>query len=193
MTIELFNEYKWVSVIVHVFSVIVGMGSALISDVMFNTFLADFKINKIENKILSLLSNIIWVSLFMILFSGIAIFISNPEQYMNSDKFILKMFIVCVIIINGYLFQRFVHPALLKFRFSDTNLNHKYVKLRKLSFALGAVSFISWMLAFVLGSIDFIPFSFHQSIGFYFGILSFGIVMSQFLEIHISRKALHKK
>lgn len=188
MTIEFFNEHKSVSVMVHVFSVIFGMGAALVSDVLFNNFLADYKINKTENRVLGVLSKVIWVSLFAIMFSGIAIFLSNPEKYMNSSKFLVKIFIVCMIIINGYLFQRFIHPALSKFKFSDNNLHHKYVKLRKLSFALGAVSFISWMLAFILGSVNFVPFSFYQAVFIYFGMLMCGIGASQVLEYRISKR-----
>ena len=33
-TVEFFGEYKSVSVAVHVFSVIVGMGAALVSDIL---------------------------------------------------------------------------------------------------------------------------------------------------------------
>jgi hypothetical protein len=190
-TIEFFNEYKSTSVMVHVFSVIVGMGAALVSDALFNTFIIDYKINKTENRVLGILSNIIWISLFFILLSGVAIFLSYPEKYMSSDKFLIKMFIVCCVVINGYLFQKFIHPALRKFNFTDTDSHHKYVKIRRLSFALGAVSFISWILAFILGSVDYVPFSFYEMIGIYFGVLFFGICASQLMERRISRNSLN--
>ncbi len=187
-TIEFFNEYKNISVMTHVLAVVVGMGSALVSDVLFNTFIADYKIDKTENKVLSILSNIIWISLFFILVSGVALFLSDPEKYMNSSKFLVKMFIVCIVIINGYLFQRYIHPALRKLDFTDMNSHHKYVKIRKVSFALGAVSFISWMSAFILGSIRSIPVSFFSAIGIYALILFCGICASQYMDYRISHK-----
>ena len=187
-SIEFFQEYKSIFIITHVFSVIVGMGSALISDILFNLFIKDKKIDSIENRTLSYLSNIIWFSLYLILFSGIAIFFSNITKYMNSPKFLLKIFIVCFIILNGYLFQRFIHPSLKKINFTDINSHHKYVRIRKLSFALGAVSFISWISAFILGSIPSIPVSFFVGLGVYSSLLVFGIVLSQIIEYKITHK-----
>ena len=58
-TIDFFSEYKHISVIVHVLSVIVGMGSALISDILFNNFMKDKKIRIEEDHTLSILSHII--------------------------------------------------------------------------------------------------------------------------------------
>ena len=119
-TIEFFSDYKQISTIVHVFSVVIGMGSALVSDILFNNFIKDKKINISENTTLSTLSKVVWVSLFCIVLSGIALFLSDPIKYSNSVKFFVKMTIVGVVIINGYMFQRVVHPALKKISFTGS-------------------------------------------------------------------------
>lgn len=185
-TIGFFSEYKHISVITHVFSVIVGMGSALVSDVLFNIYIKDKKINIHEDKTLNILSKIIWFSLFFIFMSGLALFLSDPVKYSYSAKFLIKMTVVIVIIVNGYMFQKVVHPALRKINFSDTNTHHKYVKLRKLSFAFGAVSLSSWLLAFILGMLPSIPFSYTASLLLYLFILLGGIVFSQIVEYKLT-------
>lgn len=185
-TINIFAEYKNVSIILHVFSVIVGMGAAVVSDILFNIYIKDKKIDISENKTLNILSSIIWVSLGFILLSGIFIFFSDTVKYMNSPKFLLKMVIVGFVIINGYAFQRIVHPAIRKINFTDTNSHHKYVKVRKLAFMFGAISVTSWMSAFVLGSIPSIPVSFFIGLTLYIIMCLCAIVASQFVEYRIT-------
>lgn len=187
-TIQFFGEYKKISTIMHVFAVILGMGSALVSDILFNVYIKDKKINPTENNTLEVLSKVIWISLWAIMLSGVAIFLSNPDAYSISPKFLLKIFIVSIIIINGYLFARITHGSLQKLNFTDTNSNHKYVRIRRMSFAFGAVSVISWLLAFVLGSIKSIPISFWQGLIIYGVLLVVGIVGSQIAERMIVNK-----
>ncbi|MEK7585815.1 MAG: hypothetical protein AAB477_01085 [Patescibacteria group bacterium] len=185
-TTEFFNEYKHISVIIHVLSVIVGMGAALVSDIMFNLYIKDKKINLNENRTLGILSNIVWFSLFFIVVSGLMLFLSNPIEYSLSVKFLVKMTIVGVIIINGYAFWHTIHPALRKINFTDTNMRHKYVKLRKASFAMGAVSLASWLTAFILGMLGHIPLSYLEAIVGYITICFGGILVSQIMEYRMT-------
>lgn len=186
--INFFEEYKQASVISHVFFVILGMGAALSSDVLFNVYIKDKKINPTENNTLEVLSRIIWVSLWFIVLSGIAIFLSDVSLYSVSSKFLLKMTIVGFIIINGYLFARITHGSLSKLDFSDVNSHHKYVKVRRMSFAFGAVSLVSWLAAFVLGSIKSIPVSFWSGLITYGVFLILAILGSQIVEYIITHK-----
>lgn len=185
---EFFSTYKYISVIVHVFSVIAGMGAALVSDVLFNVFIKDKKINPTENKVLSTLSSIVWVSLIFIVLSGIALFLSNPSVYAVSTKFLAKMSIVGFIILNGMLFQSIVHPALSKMNFKDVNPNHKYVKIRKWSFAFGAISVVSWLSAFILGSFSALPFAYHELLGVFFFVIAGAVIVSQVIEHRITSR-----
>lgn len=184
--IEFFKEYKTISVIVHVLSVIVGMGSALVSDILFNIYIKDKKIQKHENQTLSTLSIIVWISLAFIVLSGLALFLSDPLKYAYSVKFLVKMTIVGVIIVNGYLFWKAIHPALHKINFTDTNMHHKYVRLRKASFAMGAVSLASWLSAFVLGMLGHIPLTYLEAIVGYIALCFGGILFSQIVEYRLT-------
>jgi len=187
-TIEFFGKYKNISTMLHVLSVIVGMGSAFVSDIFFNAFIKDKKIQKYENKILYRLSVVVWFSLLFIFLTGLALFMSDPLGYSMSVKFLVKMTIVTLIAINGYLFWRLIHPALQKINFTDNNIHHKYVRLRKISFALGAVSLASWLSAFVLGMLRDIPFSYIESIIGYLIVCVGGILVSQIMEYRMTHK-----
>ena len=186
--IEFFSDYKHISVIIHVLSVVVGMGAALVSDILFNSYIKDKKIQASEDRTLVLLSSIVWISLFFIVMSGLALFLSDPLKYAESTKFLVKMTIVGIIIFNGYLFQSVVHPALRKINFTDTNMSHKYVKLRKMSFAFGAVSLVSWLAAFFLGMLNHIPLSYLEIITGYILVCFGGILASQIVEYRMTRK-----
>lgn len=187
-TIDFFSDYKHISVIVHVLSVIVGMGSALVSDILFNNFMKDKKIRIEEDRTLSTLSHIIWISLFFIVLSGILLFLSDPLYYAHSIKFLVKMTIVGVIIINGYAFGRIVHPALRKIDFTDANTHHKYVRIRKLSFAFGAISLSSWLSAFVLGMLGHIPLTYLEALCGYIIICFGGIFISQIVDYKLTQQ-----
>jgi uncharacterized membrane protein YwzB len=186
--IRFFGEYKHISVIVHVLAVIVGMGAALVSDILFNIFIKDKKIQPHENKTLGILSIIVWISLLFIVTSGGALFMSDPIKYSQSVKFLVKMTIVGVIIINGYAFWRLIHPALRKIDFTDNNMHHKYVKIRKASFAMGAVSLASWLSAFVLGMLGHIPLTYLEAITGYILVCFGGILFSQIVEYKVTHR-----
>ncbi len=184
--IEFFSNYKYISVIIHVLSVVVGMGAALISDILFNVYIKDKKIQPNEDRTLSTLSTIVWTSLFFIVLSGLALFLSDPNSYIHSPKFLVKMSIVGVIIVNGYLFQKLIHPALRKINFTDVNMSHKYVKIRKMSFAFGSVSLASWLSAFVLGMLGHIPLSYLEAMTGYILICFGGILVSQIVDYKLT-------
>lgn len=169
----------------HVLAVIVGMGAAIVSDVFFNIFIRDRKIQQRESQTLYILSKIIWAGLFFIVLTGLLIFLSDPARY-NTAKFLAKMTIVGVIALNGILFWKIVHPALEKLDFHDQNFRHKYVRMRKISFALGSISVISWLSAFILGSVRNIPVSYPEAMGIYLGLCVFGIIASQALEYKVT-------
>ena len=164
------------------------MGTALVSDILFNNYIKDGKVQKTESRTLEILSQIVWISLGFIVLSGLFLFLSDPIRYSTSVKFLVKMTIVGVVIINGYIFHRLIHPSLLKIDFTDTNVHHKYVKLRKLAFACGSISLTSWILAFTLGMLGHIPLSYLEAIVSYLVLLFGGIFIAQIVEYILTRK-----
>ncbi len=175
-------------IVAHVFFVVLGMGAALVVDLLFNFYIKDRKLSEDEHKTLNFLTKVIWIALSLITLSGLGVFLTDSEWYLASPKFLLKMCIVLAIAINGFLFYQITHKSLKDLEFTDTDGSHPMVLVRRLSFAFGAVSFISWISVFLLGSIRSIPVSLGQGLMVYAGLLVCGILASQIMERHLVKK-----
>ena len=145
-----FIDYKSLLIIGHVFGVIVGMGSALISDFMFFSSVRDGEVSDTEVRFLNLGSKLVWAGLTIAVIFGALLFYTNPIFYLHSDKFIAKMTIVGVLIVNGLSFKFLHMPSLIK-----TN-----GRITTGILVSGAISTISWLSAFILGSFHSIPYDF---------------------------------
>lgn len=154
METEIFSVIKVPSTIAHVVSVVFGMGAALLSDVLFTFYAKDRVLNPTERKTLEILSAVVWYSLVAIGISGLALFLSDVSKYLASAKFLAKISILAVLIANGYLLSRRVWPRLSRPGFLTTE---REATTRKLAFAGGAVSVVSWLCVCALGVMDFSP------------------------------------
>lgn len=155
--IEFFVENKTLFAVFHVLSVVLGMGSALVSDILFTFFAKDKTLHESERRVLGILSKFVWYALIIIVLSGFAMFFSNPDKYEHSQKFISKMIIMGVLLLNGFVLHKLVQPHLADkgiLRFKNKQ------NLRRVAFAGGAVSLISWTTICVLGVLSSIPWSF---------------------------------
>ncbi len=177
--VEFFQNIKTPATVVHVISVILGMGAALMSDVLFSFFSKDKKLNKTEIFTLSILAKAVLYGLVLIIFSGIIIFFSDVEKYISSAKFLAKMTILIILVLNGYLLNKYVWPHLLQKGFFT---NKKERGLRKLSFICGAISVISWLSVCTLGVIDTLSISYTLLLSIYIAITLFGVAVSLLVE-----------
>ena len=178
-SIQFFADNKIIFVVLHVLSVVMGMGSALISDLLFNFYSKDKHLNDGEIKTLKFLGNAVWVSLVFIILSGLAIFFSDPYKYEHSQKFISKMTIMALLLLNGLFLHVFVAPhfedkGLLKFK------NKRPV--RQIAFACGAVSLLSWTVVCVLGTLKSIPIHASNFLMIYLGFVFLAVIFSLFVE-----------
>ena len=183
-------ENKKAITLIHVISMALGLGGATFSDYFFFKFLKDFKISKFEKDVLDALSNIIWVMLFVAIISGVGLFLPEAGRFMASTKFLLKLIVVSVITLNGIALNILIAPSLMKFSFrKDSHPTHKTVHFtRRLGFALGSVSILSWYSAFFLGSFRSLPWSFETLLIGYIVLLACGIVGSQLLDAWFCHK-----
>jgi hypothetical protein len=174
-----FQEYKPIFTVLHVLSVVVGMGAALGSDILFNFFAKDKKLDKTEVMTISTLSRIVWIGLFGIIISGVAIFFSDVARYSESSKFLAKMSIVAVLTVNGFFLSQFLWSSVISKGFF---VFKKYHHLRQLAFILGTISVVSWVFSCVLGVLDRVGFSYSEIMSVYGLILVCGFVTSLFIE-----------
>lgn len=171
-----FVNIKTIFLIAHLFGVVFGMGAAFMTDIMFLKSVKDKILSPEELSFLSLGSKVVWAGLSIIILSGIGLFYLDPENYLNSSKFLTKMFIVLVLTINGIFFH-FKHLPLL-YRQALKKLPESEEFLRKSSFLFvsGAISSISWISTLILGVFRGIPYEFGVLVSVYLVVILFGVV-----------------
>lgn len=182
--VPLLAKYKTFIVILHALAAAIGLGAATVTDIFFFRFLKDYKISTGENEMMKTLSNVIWFALGLMIVTGVGLFLPESERLLESSKFLTKLVAVGVVIVNGIFLNFVVSPRLVDISFGEPH-DHKSGELhfmRKLSFALGAVSIVSWYTIFILGSLKSIPVSFGTALSLYVLLLASAITMSQLFD-----------
>jgi len=177
---------------IHILGVVLGLGGATISDLLFFKFLKDFRISKKEQEVLQLLKNLILGALFIIILTGVAIYLPNSEAYNQSPAFLMKVTAVVILTLNGIALHLFIAPYLLHFNLK----NHQKMgrMWHKLAFALGAISAVSWYSVFLIAMLKSdLPPSFMWLLGLYSAILALGIGVSQYFETRFCKEANQAK
>ncbi len=184
--IQFLGEWKQFFVFAHAFGAAVGVGAVTVTDTLFFKFLRDYKISKTESTVLKSLSGVIWTALVVMIITGIGLYLPGAERLGDSPKFLAKMIVILVIFINGVLLNLYITPKLVSLNFKTDPTS----PARKISFASGAVSIISWYTAFLLGSVRGLTFSFTEILLMYVGVLLISVIGSQVMERRFSRKAV---
>lgn len=177
--ISFIADNKHFFVIAHVLLVVLGMGSALVTDILAFRFGFDKRLTAFEVRTVRFLSQVVTVALAGIVITGFTVFLSNPEVYGQSVKFLTKMTVVGVLVVNGYLLHRFIFPHISQPRILTSP---KARGLRRLGFALGAISVVSWVSALALGILLHIPVSYDLAIAIYTTGLIIAVGLSQVIE-----------
>ncbi|MDA2922666.1 vitamin K epoxide reductase family protein [Patescibacteria group bacterium AH-259-L07] len=175
--------------ILHLLGMAIGLGGATISDVFFFKFLKDFRISSQEAAVLHTLSQVIWFTLGFIILTGFGLYLPEAQELIRSSKFLVKMLVVLVIIINGAFLNLLISPKLIHISFKQKHDHRKgeLLYLRRFAFALGAISLTSWYSAFVLGILRDVSLSFLSLLFMYLAIVIIAVVISQFVERSITK------
>lgn len=174
----------------HLFGFAIGLGAVTVADVLFFKFLRDFKISEFEYDVLRTLSRVVWFALFVLLISGIGLYLPQAGELNQSGKFLAKMAVVAVIILNGIFLNIVVSPKLMQISFGG---KHKHQegelgRLRKLSYASGAISLTSWYYASALGMAKNPTLGFWGLIMVYLFLIFSAVLISQLFEHSFYRK-----
>lgn len=189
MPIEDFlQDITKVTTAVHLFAVVLGLGSATITDILFFKFLKDYHISRKEADIMNTLSKVIWVALLILVVSGVILFLQKPEILSVSGKFLTKCVALLVLICNGIFLNFFIQPKLVKLHFKGVNLKKEELLSRRVAFALGAISFSSWYFIFILGSLRGVVISFTPLVFTYGVLLILAVLGSQITLSNLSHK-----
>jgi len=192
--IPILIEYKKLLLILHLFGMALGVGAATITDVFFFKFLKHYRITEPEADIMKTLSHVIWFALGLLVVSGLGLYLPEMEILNDSSKFLVKMIGVGVLIVNGFLLNVFIQPRLVHISFNEPHPHHpgELHTLRKLSFALGAISITSWYFVFVLGGLRKITVDFSHLFLGYVALLAVAVIGSQIFEHLIVNKGTEK-
>ncbi|MDP3900785.1 MAG: hypothetical protein Q8Q38_00365 [bacterium] len=171
--------------IFHILGVAVGAGGAFLSDAMFFSSVKDERISRTEMRFLFLGGKMVWIGIAILLVSGLFLVFENPQRYLASSKFLAKMTIVAVIILNGAVFHLHHIPRL--YRHAGHHFPSSDEFMRKAPFLLGSgvVSVVSWVSALVLGASHKLPYGYFTIMAGYLVILALALVISQLLKKRI--------
>ena len=175
---------KTLLTIVHLLGVVTGAGGAYLSDAMFFSTVKDEKVSKTELRFLKIGSRFVWFGLTLLIISGIGIFLTDTETYLNSSKFLTKMTIVGVILLNGIVFHMSHLPRIERHVGHHFPSSDEFMRHRPLLLASGALSFVSWTSAIILGSLKILPYSYSSIMIVYLSVIIVAIISTQILFRH---------
>lgn len=182
-----FIETKTALLIIHIFGAILGAGGAFLSDGMFMLSVKDGRVNKTEMRFLALGSVFVSLGLLILVLSGVGLFLLDPSHYLVSDKFLAKMTVVGILIVNGILFHTLHIPLLRKFMGQKLDESRAFMKRSSRVILSGAVSLVSWTFAVILGMIKIIPYDYGVIMGVYLVVLACGVVAAFLMKKPVFR------
>jgi uncharacterized membrane protein len=188
--LPILSSQKVLWIIVHNIGFILGVGAATITDIFFFKFLKDNVITQEEKDTMDTLSAVIWAGLAILIVSGLALYLPEQARLAVSSKFLIKVVVVGVIVLNGFLLNMIVAPNTRRLSF-EGGLPEK--RFRRLAFALGGISFSSWYIAFFLGVLRRIPVDFNFALWAYLTMLVFVVIGSQITERFVTKNHLPRK
>lgn len=168
---DFFFEYKTVFQLVHLLGVVIALSGAVLSDTAFFDYSSDSKITGEEISRLRKQSWMVILGLVIIILSGICIFLSDVPRYTHSPKFLAKMTIVAILLINGFILHNRHLPYLVRTVGVDFNTLKSFPRRRVELVVTGAVSNASWVSALALGTIPSLPFDYFTIMSVYISFL----------------------
>ena len=189
--IPLLAENRGIVLLMHAAFAALGVGGATITDIFFFKFLKDFRISEWEADVLHTISQVIWFALGVLVLTGAGLYLPETQELNQSPKFLVKMLAMLVIIVNGVFLNILIAPKLVKISFGEKHQHEtgELSRIRRIAFALGAISITSWYSAFILGMLRDFTFGFWQILGAYIAVVLSAIILSQIVERLFAKEA----
>lgn len=173
-----FIDTKTVYTIIHVFGAIIGAGGAFVSDGMFFDTVKDGQVAKRELEFMKLGGKFVWLGLSILFVSGILLVSTDPSTYLASHKFLVKVTIVGIIVLNGIIFHTIHIPHIRNHL--GIKLSESVTFLKKSSFIMmsGALSFVSWVFTVILGSLRHVPYQYTEILSVYVVCVALAMIVA---------------
>ncbi len=186
MMFDIHFELKTIIKITHLFGLALGIGGALLLDLIIFNFFHKRTITDEKFEILKQSTRVVTFGLVLLWLSGVAYLLYYAayfEQGLHNPKVWAKVAIVSVLTVNGLLIHHFILPHIQartgKTLFHDCNRRQQLIML-----SASVISVVSWLMPLALGSCKELNFSVHWSdiLLAYAAILAAGIVAVQLIN-----------
>lgn len=165
-----FIEPRTLFLIGHLLGIAFGAGGAFLSDLLFLKAVRDNKITKTEMGFIELGGYCVTLGLIVLLVSGALLFSLDPEKYLASSKFLVKMTVVTVLIANGFLLHA-IHIPRMKKRLNEQLSSTRSPHWKLALIGSGVLSAVSWVSAIILGAFKTIPYGYEAILAVYVGVV----------------------
>lgn len=167
--------------LIQLFVIAIGVSSATISGFLTINFLKDFKIDAREDRKLTILDQIVWVSITSLLILGLCFYIIDPAFYSASSAKLAELIIFAILILNNAYLSLYISPKLIGIRIDLKSMHiWKTLLLRQYALALGVISILSWYsILFISFFADLANSDLAHIISYYLAITVVAIVVSQ--------------
>lgn len=189
--VPLLAAWQPVIAVMYFVGLVLGVGAVTFTDIFFFKFLKDLKISQDEAGVLRTVSQVMWAGLGLLVINGAALYLLSAD---HSSQFWARMIVMTVIMVNNSFLNLKIAPHLIRISFGDDPRKNSKEELRserRVAFALGAVSLVSWYTVLILSVIP--KFSISLSAWLLGYVLTTGaaVVISQVAERYFGRKPMN--
>lgn len=141
----LFINHISLLLILQAIAISLGVASATISGIMTLRFLKDFRIDHSEDRRHSIISQLIWASILLLVLVDLTLYLVSPIAFLSSSTLVGQAFILSVLLVNNILLNLDIMPKLVGIRLDLGSIHaRRALVLRQNAFASFAISIASW-------------------------------------------------
>jgi uncharacterized membrane protein len=173
----------------HLVGIAIGVSGATIGGLLVINFLKDFKIDSNEDRKLTILDQIIWLSIVILVVVNLCYYVIDPQTYFSLSQLLAQLIILIVLIVNNALLSLWVNPKLIGIRIDMKSINvFRIFWLRQWALAMGVVSIISWYaILFISFFIKIDNGDISNVIGYYLAIVIMSVIISQLIILLVDK------
>ncbi len=170
------------------FGLAVGLGSALFSIIFLTKFLRDLRLSTTEVELLRAISQVGWLSLALVFITGTIAFLAPAASHDHVIFSPIQIVILIIMIGAGAIADLLLVPHLITISQQEPHEHQmgELHMLRKSALLISFIVFASWIVAFVLGTIQR-AWDFTSTGLVYAGIVLIAMMVSQFIERRFGR------
>lgn len=188
------DTLKWVLVLGHIGGAILGALGTSVAGILFLHFLKDLRLSAKDIVQMKRINPITWIGTFIFISSSLGLFLMEGETpYPNEVTLVI---LIAIILANGVFFSFWLQPNLNLMAFNYQVLRGRQDNMRlwrRLTYASGCVSLVTWYTLLGLAFFDFQAFNKPGFIGLYIALLVISLIISQVMERFIFHVHLEKK